>query len=135
MPLLLQLAWGKIMNFRSNETRASTGIRKWGAPLIAALATAVLAATAQAETKYLIDHEVWGGYQKYLSTIGTTKAGAFAITADGRGYFYSWCGALHCIGGPSYSHDAKTRCEAEYDTECVVFAVRRDIRIAYEIRN
>ena len=117
---------GAVIMFSNSKARAL---------LIAALAgAAALAAAAQAETKYLIDHEVWGGYQKYLGIISNTKPGAFAITTNGHSYYYTYCRDIQCLAGPSYSHVAKQRCESEFGEECVVFAIRRDIRVEYEIR-
>ncbi len=93
----------------------------------------MLAGGAMAE-KYLIDHEVWGWYQQYLRSIGNgTKPGAFAITRDGQAAFYSWCQDIRCVAGTTYSQDALNYCEREYDTDCVVFAVRDDIKVEYEI--
>jgi hypothetical protein len=100
-----------------------------------ALACAVTAALgAAAAEKYFIDSAVWGVYQEYLRrTSNGLKPGGFAITKDGEGAFYVWCADIHCMAGPGYGHDARTNCEREYDTECVVFAVRDDIRVEYEI--
>jgi len=98
-----------------------------------AVALAMLSGTARAET-YRIDHEVWGWYQKYLRNIGNgTKPGAFAITKDGQGAYYSWCQDIRCVAGTTYSHDAVSACERHFETDCVVFAVRDDIRVEYEI--
>jgi hypothetical protein len=103
-----------------------------------ALAMLALLSAAQdraaAAEKYLIDSQVWGWYQQYLRNIGNgNKPGAFAISKDGRGAFYSWCQDIRCVAGPTYSQDALNYCEREYDTECVVFAVRDDIRVEYEV--
>lgn len=100
----------------------------------ALIGAAALAAAAQAETKYLIDHEVWGGYQKYLGIISNTRPGAFAITTSGHSYWYQYCQDIQCLAGTTYSHTAKQNCETQFGEECVVFAVRRDIRVEYEIR-
>ena len=89
--------------------------------------------TAMAET-YRIDGQVWGWYQQYLRNIGNgNKPGAFAISTDGKSAFYSWCQDIRCVAGPTYSQDALNACERHYDTECVVFAVRDDIKVEYEI--
>jgi hypothetical protein len=37
------------------------------------------------------------------------------------------------MAGTSYSQDAINYCEREYETECVTFAVRDDIRVQYEV--
>lgn len=90
---------------------------------------------ARAEQVYQIDGEVWDHYQKYLDDIGHgRKPGAYAITTDGSGAFYFWCEEIRCMAGKAYSTDAKDRCEAEYGTECVVFAIRDEIKVRYEIR-
>ena len=97
---------------------------------------AVLAAengAAVAET-YRIDSQVWGWYQQYLRNIaGGNKPGAFAITRDGQNAFYSWCQDIRCMAGPSYSQDALDNCERQFGADCVVFAVRDEIQVNYEV--
>ncbi len=84
--------------------------------------------------KYVITHDVWGWYQQYLRNIDNgTKPGAFAITKDGLGAFYSWCQDIRCVAGTTYSHDAVTHCERSSGMECVVFAVRDKIKVDYQI--
>jgi hypothetical protein len=98
-----------------------------------AILLVTLSGTAVAET-YRIDHQVWGWYQQYLRNIGNgNKPGAFAISTDGHSAFYSWCQDIRCVAGPTYSQDALNACERHYETECVVFAVRDDIKVDYEI--
>jgi hypothetical protein len=100
---------------------------------LALVLSVALSHGARAE-KYYIDHEVWGWYQQYLRNIGHGhKPGAFAITKDGHNAFYSWCEDIRCVAGPTYSQDALNYCEREYGGECVVFAVRDDIKVEYEI--
>jgi hypothetical protein len=103
-----------------------------GLALAAALAQQHRAAAAE---KYIIDHGVWGAYQQYLRAIGNgNKPGAFAITEDGFGAYYNWCPDTRCrLLGSSYGQNALSNCEREYETKCVVFAVRDDIRVEYEI--
>jgi hypothetical protein len=98
-----------------------------------AVSLAMLSETATAE-KYFIDGQVWGWYQQYLRNIGNgNKPGAFAISKDGQGAFYSWCQDIRCVAGTTYSHDAVSGCERHFETECVVFAVRDDIKVEYEV--
>ena len=98
-----------------------------------ALSLATLSGTAAAET-YRISNEVWGWYQKYLGNIGDgRRPGAFVITKDGEGAYYTWCPDTRCMGGLTYSQEALNDCERDYDTDCVVFAVRDEIRVEYEI--
>jgi len=87
---------------------------------------------ARAE-KYFIDQEIWAHFQSYLKTIGSVRPGAYAITKDGHGAFYIYCQETRCMAGPSYSQDAVDRCERENGTECVVFAVRDQIKVDYEV--
>jgi len=100
------------------------------AVLMAGLAPAPVAA---AET-YTITAEVWGVFQKYLGKIKNGRyPGAYAITKDGTGAYYVWCEHTQCMAGTAYSTDAVNACEREYDTECVTFAVRDDIRVTYTV--
>jgi len=103
--------------------------------LAGALAVSLIAISGGALAEaYKIDPQVWGWYQQYLRNIGNgNKPGAFAISKDGRSAFYSWCEDIRCVAGPTYSQDALNACERRYDTECVVFAVRDDIKVDYEI--
>lgn len=94
------------------------------------LAGLSFAAPAMAET-YVVTHGVWGYYQQYLRNIGSTRAGSFAITADGTGAYYVWCPSNHCVAGTTYRHDAVQSCEREYGTKCVAFADRDDILVSY----
>ena len=103
-----------------------------GLALAAAIATT--SGGAAAEEKLYIDSQVWGFYQVYLRNISNgTKPGAFAVSRDGGSAFYSWCQDIRCMAGPTYSHEAKTACEREYGTECVVFAIRDEIKVEYEV--
>ena len=99
-----------------------------------AILLATLGGTAAAET-YRISNEVWGWYQKYLGNIGNGKRpGAFVISKDGQSAYYTWCPDTRCMAGLTYSQESLNRCEREYDTDCVVFAVRDDIKVEYEIQ-
>lgn len=98
-----------------------------------ALSLATLSGTAAAET-YRIDSEVWGYYQKYLGNISHgQRPGAFVITKDGKGAYYTWCPDTRCRAGLTYSQDALNSCESDYGDDCVVFAIRDDIKVEYEI--
>lgn len=100
---------------------------------LAFAATSALSGAAAAE-KYVISAEVWNVYQAYLLKIDNgDKPGAYAITRDGFGAFYVWCEETRCVAGATYGQDAVNYCEKEYDTDCVVFAVRDEIRVEYEI--
>ena len=98
-----------------------------------ALALLTLSGTASAET-FRISHDVWGSYQKYLNAIGNgQKPGAFVISKDGQSAYYTWCPDIRCRAGLTYSQDALNSCESDYGEDCVVFAVRDDIKVEYEL--
>jgi hypothetical protein len=89
---------------------------------------------APAADKYTVSAETWRNYQAYLQRTGDgAKPGAFVITPDGKGYAYVWCEQTQCTGGRSYSQEALVDCKQDYGAECVVFAVRNDIRVAYAV--
>jgi hypothetical protein len=109
-------------------------MRKIVLGIVLALALAPQA-PAQADETYVIDSGVWGFYQKYLRAINNgQKPGAFVITKDGMSAYYNWCQDTRCrVLGSSYSQSAINDCERDTGTECVVFAIRDDIRVEYEI--
>lgn len=100
-----------------------------------ALAVALaMPSRVEATPKYVIDGQVWGWYQQYLRNIANgNRPGAFVITRDGQSAFYTWCREIRCMAGPTYSQDALNHCEREFGEECVVFAVRDEIKVDYEI--
>ncbi len=102
--------------------------------LAAAASAAPIAPPARADTQYRIDASVWAGYQKYAAAIGSTKPGAFAITEDGHSFWYVKCRTIRCSGSTTYRHDAEQDCEKEYDMPCVIFALRQEIIVTYEVR-
>lgn len=92
-------------------------------------------APARADEVYEIDGEVWDYFQAYLDKISQgQRPGAYAITTDGHGAYYVWCGETRCVAGRTYGQEAKSYCEQAYDADCVVFAVRDEIRVQYKIR-
>jgi len=106
------------------------------AALALALAPALMPISeAAAEETYIIDGSIWDHFQGYLDKIGHgRRPGAYAITTDGLGGSYVWCPDTRCRAGSTYSNEAKEDCEREYGTDCVVFAIRDEIRVQYEIR-
>ena len=98
-----------------------------------ALVLSVAVSSGARAEKYFIDRAVWAHFQSYLKTIGKIRPGAYAITTDGHGAFYVYCQETRCMAGPGYGQEARDRCEREYGTDCVVFAVRNDIKVDYEI--
>lgn len=106
----------------------------WRAAVLCLSLFSLAAPAARADEVYLIPGEMWDLYQDYLDKIGQgRRPGAFAITRDGLGAYYTWCDGQRCRIGSSYSNEAKTKCENHYEMECVVFAVRDEIKVKYEI--
>jgi hypothetical protein len=104
------------------------------AVLVGTAALPYAGTAAQAEDTYLIHGGVWDYCQSYLDKIGHgVRPGAFAITTDGLGAAYSWCPDQRCRASGTYSGQAKQSCEQSYDTDCVVFAIRDEIKVPYEI--
>ena len=105
-----------------------------GALALSLAAMCVAPGTASSDEKYQISAETWGHFQEYLGKIKNGhRPGAYVITKDGYGSYYFWCGEIQCMPGATYSQEALNACEREYNTDCVVFAVRDDIRVEYEI--
>lgn len=114
-------------------TRSLATVRRVAAFGLALACLAAPAARAEDEI-YRIDGEVWDDFQGYLKKIGHgNRPGAFAISVDGAYAYWVTCPATQCIGGTTYSHDAIKGCEQESGADCVVFAVRDEIRVQYEI--
>jgi hypothetical protein len=91
---------------------------------------------ARADETYMIHGAVWDYYQGYLDKIGHgMRPGVFAITPDGLGATYSWCSETRCRANMNLQTKVLQNCEKEYGIECVVFAVRDEIRVQYEIAN
>lgn len=111
----------------------TTDFKRLGlAVLVAAAVVAV--APARAEESYLIHGAVWDYYQDYLDKIGHgRRPGAFAITTDGLGASYSWCPEQRCRTSMNLSTKVIQDCEEAYQTDCVIFAIRDEIRVTYEI--
>ncbi len=59
-----------------------------GSLLAGAALAALIAVSAKADSRYLIDADVWSAYQRYADAIGSTRPGAFAITEDGSDFWY-----------------------------------------------
>lgn len=106
-----------------------------GSLLAGAALAALFAVSANADSKYLIDADVWSAYQRYADAIGSTRPGAFAITEDGSDFWYVKCRYVRCSGSTTYRHDAEQACEKEFGKPCVIFALRREIMVEYEVRN
>jgi hypothetical protein len=107
--------------------------KRFGAAALGLLAVLQLGA-ARADETYLIHGAVWDYYEKYLDQIGHgMKPGVFVITPDGLGATYRYCPETRCRTNMNLQTKSLQDCEKEYGVECVVFAVRDEIRVQYEI--
>lgn len=102
--------------------------------IAAALGILVCANPAAAETIKL-HRQIWEAYQSYLKAIGSTKPGAYAVAEDGTAGAGWVCPAVRCSDIGRFSMEAKKECEklTSPGVRCVLFAVRDDIRVEYEI--
>ncbi len=90
--------------------------------------------SAHADKTYFIHGAIWDYYQSYLDLIGDgIRPGIFVITPDGLGASYRYCPDTRCRTTMNMQTKALQDCEKEYGVECVVFAVRDEIRVQYEI--
>lgn len=104
--------------------------------LAAVAAVTLLAGAGAAHAGALRVHPtVWGWYQDYLKKIGSTKPGVFAVAEDGRAAGSYVCPELRCNAPTGYKQKAIQQCEraANPGVHCVVFAVRDEIQVEYEI--
>jgi hypothetical protein len=101
-----------------------------------AMAIGILACANPAAAETIKLHkQIWEAYQSYLKAIGSTKPGAYAVAEDGRAGAGWVCPDTRCTDMGRFSTEAKEACQKLTDpgVKCVLFAVRDDIRIEYEI--
>lgn len=100
----------------------------------AGLGAGLGASAARAAETYFIHGAIWDYYQRYLDQIGNgIRPGIFVITPDGLGATYRYCPDTRCRTTMNMQTKALQDCEKEYGVECVLFAVRDEIRVQYEI--
>lgn len=83
------------------------------------------------ETMHLTQ-ETWKGFKEYQALIGPVNDGAFAVTSDGRGYFYRYCRSSACVNGSATAAEALRSCERE-GAKCYLFARGNDIKVDYQV--
>lgn len=67
---------------------------------------------------------------KYLALVRATRPGAFAVSADGKDSFFTWCDDTTCKTS-NYSIPALNSCRALAGQDCVVLYVRNEPRFAF----
>lgn len=99
----------------------------WVALLCGVAAWMSGAARAQDEPIFLHPY-VWDGFQEYLAL---PFPGAFAVARDGSTYGYSYCQQRLC--NLTHKKVALQSCGESGGEDCVIFAARDDIQVAYQV--
>lgn len=81
-------------------------------------------------TPIAISPATQGQLTSYLGRVKVTRPGAFAVSADGRDSFYTWCDGIACMTH-NYSAPALRGCQSLSGAPCVVLYVRNQPRIAF----
>jgi hypothetical protein len=97
-----------------------------------ALAIVFSIVSASAATALDISEATYANYQDYLKTIGSPKKGAFAVSSDGYGSYYTYCYDVNCLSN-TLTQEALTSCRSVTGKECLVMAYGRDERIDYTV--
>jgi hypothetical protein len=86
--------------------------------------------TARADEAPVVLHPfVWEGYQEYSDL---RHPSAFAVSRDGSAYGYSYCPERRC----KFNTDKKVAlesCAENGGEDCMIFAIERDIQVAYQV--
>lgn len=97
---------------------------------LAALGVGAIAGAARADEAPIVLYPfVWEGYQEYSKL---RHPSAFAVSRDGSTYGYSYCAETRC----KFNTDKKVALESCAESggeDCVIFAVKRDIQVAYHV--
>ena len=105
--------------------------------LLAALAPAVLGLAAcatpyaapRSATPVAVTPETQGEIAKYLRIVKSTRPGAFAVSADGRNSYFTYCEEIACAAS-NYSQPALRGCQSFSGAPCVILYVRNEPRAA-----
>ncbi len=98
--------------------------------LAACAATDDRATAAAAGAPLSISNASSGELTKYLALVRVTRPGAFAVSADGKDSFFTWCDDTACKTS-NYSIPALNGCRALSGQDCVVLYVRNQPRFAF----
>lgn len=77
-----------------------------------------------------ISNATSGALTKYLALVRATRPGAFAVSADGRNSFFTWCEETVCRTS-NYSIPALAGCRGLAGQDCVILYVRNQPRFAF----
>ena len=76
-----------------------------------------------------ITPETSGEIAKYLRIVKSTRPGAFAVSADGRNSYFTYCEEIACAVS-NYSQPALRGCQSFSGAPCVILYVRNEPRVA-----
>ena len=109
-----------------------TNTRTIAALLVAASALAACAtpyAAPRSTTPVSVTPETQGEIAKYLRIVKSTRPGAFAVSADGRNSYFTYCEEIACAAS-NYSQPALRGCQSFSGAPCVILYVRNEPRLA-----
>ena len=95
------------------------------APVIAGCASPY--AAPQSAGPVAITPETQGEIAKYLRIVKSTRPGAFAVSADGRNSFFTYCEEIACVAS-NYSQPALRGCQSFSGAPCIILYVRNEPR-------
>lgn len=79
-----------------------------------------------------ISPQTEGALSAYLRKVKVTRPGAFAVSADGRNSFYTWCNDIACAT-LNYVSPALWGCRSLTDTDCFILYVRHEQRLVFTL--
>ena len=123
---------------RATEPEGIIAVSVFRTLTAAALLLGLAACAASGERAYdpatgaplSISNATSGELTRYLALVRVTRPGAFAVSADGKDSFYTWCDDTACKTS-NYSIPALNGCRALAGQDCVVLYVRNEPRFAF----
>lgn len=82
--------------------------------------------------KMAITAGTYEGFKRYQTLVGSTHAGVFVVSEDGRYYESYWCDDIRCQDDNSIAHRAIEEC-GKYGAKCYLFASRNVIEVDYQV--
>jgi hypothetical protein len=79
-----------------------------------------------------ISQRTMEGFRKYQALIGPLHDGAFAVSMEGRAYYYSYCAYTACSNASATAFEALNGCR-KYGQGCYIFARQNDIKVDYVV--
>jgi hypothetical protein len=99
-------------------------------PILLLLAACAPNAAPPSRTPIAITPETNAEISKYLRIVKSTRPGAFAVSADGRDSFFTYCEDISCAA-PSYTQPALRGCQSYSGAPCIILFSRTEPRVAF----